>query len=279
MTHTPSGIRALLAEHGLEPSRALGQNFLADGNTARAIVRDAGVGPGDRVVEVGAGLGSLTIALVEAGCEVTAIEVDRRLAPVLRSLVEPAATVVEADAMRLDWSALLGPPDPARPWALVANLPYNIATPLVLDLLAGVPALERLVVLVQLEVAERIAATPGTKAYGIPSVKRAWWADAAVLRKVAPTVFVPRPRVDSAVVALRRHPAAGTEDERRAVFDLVEAGFGQRRKMLRRSLAGRATARGPRGGRHRSGGPGRGARPRGLVPSGRPAALRVGARN
>jgi 16S rRNA (adenine1518-N6/adenine1519-N6)-dimethyltransferase len=242
VTHTPSGIRALLADHGLEPSRALGQNFLADGNTARAIVRDAGVGPGDRVVEVGAGLGSLTLALLEAGCEVTAIEVDRHLAPVLRSLVEPAATVVQADALRLDWPALLGSDDPARPWALVANLPYNLATPLVLDLLAGVPALQRLVVLVQLEVAERLAATPGTKAYGIPSVKRAWWADAAVLRKVAPSVFVPRPRVDSAVVALRRHPAAGTEDERRAVFDLVEAGFGQRRKMLRRSLAGRATA-------------------------------------
>jgi len=240
VTHSPSGIRTLLAEHGLVASRALGQNFLADGNTARAIVRDAAVGAGDRVVEVGAGLGSLTLALVEAGCEVTAIEVDRRLAPVLRSLVEPAATVVEADALRLDWPALLGPADPARPWALVANLPYNIATPLVLDLLAGVPALDRLVVLVQLEVAQRLAATPGTKAYGIPSVKRAWWADAAVLRKVAPSVFMPRPRVDSAVVALRRHPPAGTEDERRAVFALVEAGFGQRRKMLRRSLAGRA---------------------------------------
>jgi 16S rRNA (adenine1518-N6/adenine1519-N6)-dimethyltransferase len=241
VTHSPTAIRELLAEHGLDASRALGQNFLADANTARAIVRQAAVGPGDRVVEVGAGLGSLTLALLEAGCEVTAIEVDRHLAPVLRTLVEPPATVVEADAMRLDWPALLGPADPERPWTLVANLPYNIATPLVLDLLEGAPEIQRMVVLVQLEVAERLAARPGSKAYGIPSVKRAWWAEAAVVRKVAPSVFVPQPRVQSGLVDLRRHEPPGDDQERAAVFALVEAGFGQRRKMLRRSLAGRAT--------------------------------------
>ncbi len=238
MTHSPSAIRSLLAEHGLEASRALGQNFMADANTVRRIVRLAGVGAGDRVVEVGAGLGSLTLALLEVGAEVTAIEVDKHLAPVLRSVVEPqGATVVEADAMRVDWAALLGPPAPDRPWALVANLPYNIATPLVLDLLETAPAVQRMLVLVQLEVGERLAAGPGTKAYGIPSVKLRWWADATIVGKVPPSVFIPQPRVDSALVEIRRHPPAGTGEQRAAVFDLVDAGFNQRRKMLRRSLS------------------------------------------
>jgi 16S rRNA (adenine1518-N6/adenine1519-N6)-dimethyltransferase len=239
VTHSPSSIRALLDEHGLAPSRALGQNFVADANTVRRIARLAGVGPDDHVVEVGAGLGSLTLALLETGASVTAIELDGRLAPVLRELVEPAgATVVEADAMRLDWSSLLAP----HPrWALVANLPYNVATPLVLDLLAGAPAIERMLVLVQLEVGERLAAGPGTKAYGIPSVRRAWWADAAIAGKVPPTVFVPQPRVESALVDIRRHSPPGDDELRRKTFALVEAGFGQRRKMLRRSLATLAT--------------------------------------
>jgi 16S rRNA (adenine1518-N6/adenine1519-N6)-dimethyltransferase len=240
VTHSPSAIHALLAEHGLEASRALGQNFVADANTVRKIVRLAGVHAGDPVVEVGAGLGSLTLALIEVGAEVTAVELDAHLVPVLRSVVEPAATVVEADAMQLDWAALLGPVDPARPWALVANLPYNIATPLVLDVLEAVPAIERMVVLVQLEVGERLAAGPGTKTYGIPSVKRAWWADASVVAKVAPSVFIPPPRVTSAVVDLRRHAPAGSEAERAVVFDLIETGFNQRRKMLRRSLSAKA---------------------------------------
>ena len=241
MTHSPAGIRALLAEHGLEPSRALGQNFVADANTVRRIARLAAVGPGDQVVEIGAGLGSLTLALVETGASVTALEVDRHLLPVLRSVVEPAgATVVEGDAMHLDWPGLLGPGP--GPWALVANLPYNIATPLVLDLLAGVPQVERMLVMVQLEVGERLAAGPGSKAYGIPSVKAAWWADARVVGKVPPSVFVPPPRVESALVQVVRRSPAGDEAERAAVFALVEAGFGQRRKMLRRSLADRVSA-------------------------------------
>lgn len=241
MTHSPSAIRALLAEHGLEPSRALGQNFMADANTVRTIVRLAAVGDGDRVVEVGAGLGSLTLGLLDAGCDVTAIEVDKHLLAVLRSEVEPRATVVAADAMELDWPELLDEPDPSRPWTLVANLPYNIATPLVLDLLERAPGIHRMLVLVQAEVGERLAAGPGSKAYGIPSVKRAWWADATVVRKVAASVFVPQPRVESALVEIRRREAVGSEQERVAVFRLVETGFNQRRKMLRRSLAGSAT--------------------------------------
>ncbi|MFL6204066.1 MAG: 16S rRNA (adenine(1518)-N(6)/adenine(1519)-N(6))-dimethyltransferase RsmA [Acidimicrobiales bacterium] len=239
MTHSPSAIRALLADHGLTPSRALGQNFVADANTVRRIARLAGVGAGDQVVEVGAGLGSLTLALLETGAHVTAIEADTHLVPVLREVVEPGgATVVEADAMHLDWDELLAP-HPS--WLLVANLPYNIATPLVLDLLAGAPAIERMLVMVQLEAGERLAASPGSKAYGIPSVRRAWWADATVVGKVPPTVFVPAPRVESALVDIRRRPPAGDAVQRDAVYALVEAGFGQRRKMLRRSLAGVAT--------------------------------------
>jgi 16S rRNA (adenine1518-N6/adenine1519-N6)-dimethyltransferase len=239
VTHSPSAVRALLAEHGLEPSRALGQNFVADANTVRKIARLAGIGAGDRVVEIGAGLGSLTLALAETGAEVTAVEVDRHLLPVLRSVVEPVGVrVTEGDAMRMDWAEVLGPPDAGRPWVLVANLPYNIATPLVLDLLAGVAAIERMLVMVQLEVGERLAARPGSKAYGIPSVKVAWWAEADVVGKVSPTVFVPPPRVESALVAVRRRAEPAGPAVREAVFRLVEAGFNQRRKMLRRSLSG-----------------------------------------
>ena len=239
MTHTPTSLRALLAAHGLEPSRALGQNFVADPNTVRRIVRLADLAPGTRVVEIGAGLGSLTLALLEVGAAVTAVELDRHLVPILREVVEPGgATVVQADAMTLDWEALLGPVDAGQPWVLVANLPYNIATPLVLDLLAGVPQIERMLVMVQLEVGERLAAGPGTRTYGIPSVKLAWWAEARVVGKVSPTVFVPPPRVESALVDVRRQAPDGDDAERQAVFALVEAGFQQRRKMLRRSLAG-----------------------------------------
>ncbi len=241
MTLTRRQVRELLAEHGLSPRRALGQNFVADPNTVRRIANLAGVGPGDRVVEIGAGLGSLTVALAETGADVTAVEVDRHLVPVLRSVVEPLGVrVVEGDAMSLDWDRVLGG-DPAGArgdrWALVANLPYNVATPLVLDLLADVPEIDRMLVLVQREVAERLAARPGSKAYGIPSVKVAYWADADVVGRVPPTVFVPQPRVESALVRLRRlaHPPVDADPER--LFRLVEAGFGQRRKMLRRSLA------------------------------------------
>jgi 16S rRNA (adenine1518-N6/adenine1519-N6)-dimethyltransferase len=239
VTLSPRQVRELLAEHDLAPSRALGQNFVADPNTVRRIAALAEVGPGDRVVEVGAGLGSLTLALAETGADVTAIETDRHLLPVLREVVEPVGVrVVHGDARRLDWPALLAEADR---WDLVANLPYNIATPLVLDLLEGAPAIERMLVMVQREVGERLAAHVGDEAYGIPSVKAAWWAEAQVVGRVPATVFVPQPRVESALVRLVRHaePPPGVGDvERKAVFRLVDAGFGQRRKMLRRSLAG-----------------------------------------
>lgn len=239
MTHTPTRIRQLLADHGIQPSRALGQNFVSDPNTVRRIVRLAGVEPGDDVLEIGAGLGSLSLALAEAGAHVLAVELDRNLVPILREVAEPEGVrVVHADAMSLDWDDLLGD----RAWKLVANLPYNIATPLVLDLLEGVPQIERMLVMVQLEVAQRLAGRPGSKAYGIPSVKAAWWADAEIVGKVPPTVFVPPPRVTSALVQLVRRAAPADGDLRAEVFHLVEVAFGQRRKMLRRSLAGAADA-------------------------------------
>lgn len=236
MTLSRTEITELLAAHGLSPSRALGQNFVADPNTVRRIARLAAVGPGDRVVEIGAGLGSLTLALAETGAQVVAVEVDRYVLPVLLAQVEPhGVRVVEGDALALDWSAVLAGGDE---WVLVANLPYNVATPLVLDLLDGVPAIARMLVMVQLEAGERLAADVGDPAYGIPSVKVRYWATARVVGKVPPSVFVPRPKVDSALVEIvrRDHPATDADPER--LFALVRAGFGQRRKMLRRSLAG-----------------------------------------
>jgi 16S rRNA (adenine1518-N6/adenine1519-N6)-dimethyltransferase len=237
-TLTRRAVGDLMARHDLRPRRALGQNFVVDPNTVRRIARLAGVGPGDRVVEIGAGLGSLTMALLETGAEVTAVEVDRHLLPVLREVVEPAgARVVQGDALALDWPALLGD----GPWALVANLPYNVASPLVADLLDAVPAITRMLVMVQREVGERLAASVGDAAYGALSVKVAYWASASVVGRVPPTVFVPQPKVESALVAMVRRPAPAVDPDVVApdrLFALVRAGFGQRRKMLRRSLAG-----------------------------------------
>jgi 16S rRNA (adenine1518-N6/adenine1519-N6)-dimethyltransferase len=194
------------------------------------------VGTGDRVVEVGAGAGSLTLALADTGARVLAIEIDRRLLPVLREVVGPVAvTVVEGDALTLDWPGLLGDDE----WVLVANLPYNVATPLVATLLDRVPAIVRMVVMVQREVGERLAARPGSAAYGAVSVKVAYWGTAEVLGFVPPTVFWPEPKVESAIVGIRRRPANELLDvDRERFFRLVAAGFAQRRKMLRRSLAG-----------------------------------------
>jgi 16S rRNA (adenine1518-N6/adenine1519-N6)-dimethyltransferase len=238
-------VQALLDSHGLRPSRALGQNFVADPNTVRRIARLAGVGAADRVIEIGPGLGSLTLALAETGAEVTAVELDHHLVPVLRSvLADTEARVMEADALRLDWAELLGAAD-GRPWVLVANLPYNVATPLVCDLLDTVPAITRMLVMVQREVAERLAASVGDGAYGRVSVKVAYWATAKIVGRVPASVFVPRPRVESALVSIERRdapavdPAAISAD---ALFSVVRAGFAHRRKMLRGALAGVAGA-------------------------------------
>ena len=240
MTHSRRELTDLLARHGLSPSRALGQNFVADPNTVRRIARLAEVGAGDDVVEVGAGLGSLTLALAETGASVTAVELDRYLLPVLREVVDPVGvTVVEGDAMRLDWDALLAGSDR---WVLVANLPYNVATPLVADLLDGVPRIARMLVMVQHEVGERLAAGPGDEAYGAVSVKVRYWAEATLVGKVPANVFVPRPNVESALVRIARRPAPAVDVPAARLFPLVRAGFAQRRKMLRRALAGLVTA-------------------------------------
>ena len=176
------------------------------------------------------------MALAQTGASVTAVEIDRYLAPVLRSVAEPmGVTVVEADAMSLDWPGLLAGHER---WVLVANLPYNIATPLVLDLLEDAPAIDRMLVMVQREVGERLAAGPGDAAYGGPSVKLAYWATAKVAGRVPPTVFVPRPRVESVLVSIKRRPTPAVDVDREWLFRLIGAGFGQRRKMLRRALTG-----------------------------------------
>ncbi|HVC14501.1 MAG TPA: 16S rRNA (adenine(1518)-N(6)/adenine(1519)-N(6))-dimethyltransferase RsmA [Acidimicrobiales bacterium] len=233
-------VRRLMDEHGLRPSKALGQHFVADPNTVGRIVRLAGVDDTSHVVEVGAGLGSLTLALGRTGAEVVAVEVDRHLVPVLRSVVGECGNVrvVEGDGLRLDFSQILGE---VTPWTLVANLPYNVATPIVVRVLEEAPQIRSMLVMVQREVAERLAAAPGTRAYGAVSVKVRYWAQAAVVGSVPPTVFVPRPSVDSALVRIVRRDvpalAPGAVTYRR-LCAVVQAGFGQRRKMLRRSLAG-----------------------------------------
>ena len=232
-------ITALLAEHGLHPSRALGQNFVADPNTVRRIVRLAGVGAGTPVVEIGAGLGSLTLALAETGAAVVAVEVDRYLVPVLREVLAGTdVDVVEGDALTLDWGSLLAR-DPG-PWSLVANLPYNVAVPVTIGVLERAPMVASLLVMVQREGGERMAARGGEDAYGAVSVKVDYWSRAEVVGRVPATVFVPRPNVESVLVRLERRSAPAVDPSLVSydrLFSVVRAGFAQRRKMLRRSLA------------------------------------------
>jgi 16S rRNA (adenine1518-N6/adenine1519-N6)-dimethyltransferase len=263
VTLTAAEVRRLLREREIRPAKALGQNFVADPNTVRRIVRLAGVQPGDRVVEVGPGLGSLTLALAEAGARVVALELDRRLSEVVREVTAGLdVSVVVGDALRVRWDEVLaaapagdsargsgepvgasgeaagGPGD--RPWTLVANLPYNVATPVVIRVLEEAPAIRSLLVMVQREVGERLAAGPGDDGYGATSVKVAYWASAEVVGRVPPTVFVPRPRVESVLVRILRLPVPAVDPEvvgYDRLFEVVRAGFGQRRKMLRRSLA------------------------------------------
>jgi 16S rRNA (adenine1518-N6/adenine1519-N6)-dimethyltransferase len=233
--HSRNDIGALLSENGLAPRRDLGQNFVVDANTVRKIARLAEIGPNDHVVEIGAGLGSLTLALAETGASITAIEVDHGVAGVLRTVVAdlPNVTVVEADALRLDWKATLAA---APRWVLVANLPYNVATPLICDLLDFAPAVERMLVMVQREVAERLCAPAGAAAYGAVSVKVAYWATARLAGTVPASVFVPRPNVESALADIRRLPYPAVDVPSEPLFKLIRTAFSQRRKMLRRSL-------------------------------------------
>lgn len=231
---TPASVRALLAEHELRPSRRLGQHFVADPNTARRIVRLAGVDAGDRVLEIGPGLGSLTLALLEHGCEVLALEVDRKLAAVLEQVVAGQdARVVTGDALEVDIGALLD----AGAWQLVSNLPYNVATPVVIRLLDEAPSVSSGLVMVQREVAERLVAAPGSSAYGAASLRVAYYADAKIVGMVPRAVFIPVPKVDSALVRFVRREAPPVDvPSRERLFELVRAGFAHRRQMLRRTL-------------------------------------------
>jgi 16S rRNA (adenine1518-N6/adenine1519-N6)-dimethyltransferase len=232
----PAQIRDLADLLGVNPTKKLGQNFVVDANTVRRIVRAAEVQPGETVVEIGPGLGSLTLALLEARASVVAVEIDPRLAqqlPLTAAELAPDAplTVVTADAMRVTEL-------PAQPTVLVANLPYNVSVPVLLHFLETFPGIRRGLVMVQAEVGERLAAAPGSKIYGSPSVKAAWYGRFALAGKVSRQVFWPVPNVDSVLVRFDRHDMPGDEDERRRVFAIVDAAFGQRRKMLRQSLAG-----------------------------------------
>jgi 16S rRNA (adenine1518-N6/adenine1519-N6)-dimethyltransferase len=238
---TPSDVREIAGRLGVRPSRRWGQNFVIEPGTVRRIAALASVGPDDLVLEVGPGLGSLTLALLETGpAGVIAVEVDPMLAGELPRTVAARApalagrlAVVTADALCISERDL-----PAAPSVLVANLPYNVAVPVVLHLLAALPSLERGLVMVQAEVADRMCAAPGSRVYGAPSVKLAWYAAARSAGTVSRSVFWPVPNVDSRLVAFTRHDPPEGSASREDVFGVVDAAFGQRRKTLRAALAG-----------------------------------------
>jgi 16S rRNA (adenine1518-N6/adenine1519-N6)-dimethyltransferase len=236
----PTSVRRIAARLDLRPTKQRGQNFVTDANTVRRIVAASGVGPDDAVLEIGPGLGSLTLGLLEAAGEVVAVEIDELLAGELPATVSArmperadALTVITADALRVTEL-------PVEPTVVVANLPYNVSVPVLLHLLATFAGWAHGLVMVQAEVADRIAAPPGSKVYGVPSVKMAWYARAARVGTVPPTVFWPVPNVESGLVSIVRRDPPGTSATREQVFAVVDAAFGQRRKMLRSALAGLA---------------------------------------
>jgi 16S rRNA (adenine1518-N6/adenine1519-N6)-dimethyltransferase len=231
----PVPVRDLAARHGIRPSKALGQNFLLDPNLARAIAADAGVEPGSRVVEIGAGLGSLTVALADAGArEVLALEFDRTLLPALEEAVagRSAVRIVHADATKLDWSSVLD----GGAWVACANLPYNVGTRIVVDLLERAPMVTRLAVMLQHEVGERLVAGPGDPAYGAVSVRVAYRARGVLVRRVPPDVFWPRPSVGSVIVRLDRLEGPPVDVAEERLWPVVDEAFAQRRKTVRNAL-------------------------------------------
>jgi 16S rRNA (adenine1518-N6/adenine1519-N6)-dimethyltransferase len=230
-------IRELAAKLDLKPSKSLGQNFVIDSNVCTKIVRTAGVTSDDIALEIGPGLGSLTLALLDAAQSVIAVEIDPRLAQQLPLTVADhfeypdKLTVINKDALAVNDL-------PVAPTVLVANLPYNVSVPVLLHLLEKFPTLRTGVVMVQAEVADRLAAKPGGKEYGIPSVKAAWWADVKNVGTVSRSIFWPAPNVDSKLVGFTRRETAGSEESRAKVFTIIDAAFAQRRKMLRSALSG-----------------------------------------
>jgi 16S rRNA (adenine1518-N6/adenine1519-N6)-dimethyltransferase len=231
-------VRRIAEELDIRPTKKWGQNFVIDPNTVRRIVRVADVSPDDVVLEVGPGVGSLTLALLETGARVVAVEIDPRLAERLPATVaefarETAERLVVMNADAMDVSTL-----PSAPTALVANLPYNVAVPVVLHLLAAFPSIQRVLVMVQREVAERLCAEPGSRTYGVPSVKARWFGDVSYAGDVGRSVFWPAPNVDSGLVSIIRRPEGKTADRER-VFAIIDAAFGQRRKKLRTAVSSR----------------------------------------
>ena len=230
-------IRELAELLDLRPAKSLGQNFVIDGNVCQKIVRVAGVTADDIALEIGPGLGSLTLALLEVTSIVIAVEIDQRLADRLPITVaehkdsDYKLTVINTDALAIREL-------PIAPTVLVANLPYNVSVPVLLHLLEILPSLNTGVVMVQAEVADRLAAKPGTKEYGIPSLKASWWAQVSGAGSVSRSIFWPVPGVDSKLVSFKRHETPGDEAMRKGVFQLVDAAFAQRRKMLRAALSG-----------------------------------------
>jgi len=230
-------IRELAAQLDLKPSKSLGQNFVIDSNVCTKIVRTAGVTQDDIALEIGPGLGSLTLAMLEIAKSVIAVEIDPRLAQQLPITVAQhfehpeKLTVINKDALAVYEL-------PIAPTVLVANLPYNVSVPVLLHLLEKFPSIRTGVVMVQAEVADRLAAKPGGKEYGIPSVKAAWWADVKNVGTVSRSIFWPAPNVDSKLVGFTRRETAGTEESRAKVFTIIDAAFAQRRKMLRSALSG-----------------------------------------
>jgi 16S rRNA (adenine1518-N6/adenine1519-N6)-dimethyltransferase len=229
-------IRELAQELGLKPAKSLGQNFVIDGNVCKKIVRIAGVTSTDVALEIGPGLGSLTLALLEEARSVIAVEIDERLAMRLPQTIQThnhssaTFTVIHQDALHLKTL-------PESPTVLVANLPYNVSVPVLLHFLENFQTLKSGVVMVLAEVADRLAAKPGSKEYGIPSVKAAWWADLSGAGSISRSVFWPTPGVDSKLVSFIRHQPLGDESLRKSVFTLIDAAFAQRRKMLRSALS------------------------------------------
>lgn len=234
MTLSRPRVHELLETHGLAARRKRGQNFVADPNTVRKIAGVASLGPGDLAIEVGPGLGSLTLALVETGATVRAIEIDEGLADVARTIVGDTATIISGDACTVDWNDLIGSHEGRV--VLVSNLPYNVGTTIILDVLLQVPQISELVVMVQAEVADRLVAIPGRREYGIPSVFVASCASASIVAKVPPSVFVPKPKVESSVVHIIRDDPPQVANVDGSFSDLVRTGFAQRRKMIRKSL-------------------------------------------
>lgn len=243
---TSNDIRELCAQLNIRPTKTLGQNFVNDPGTVRKIVRNAGVQAGEQVLEIGPGLGSLTLALLEAGAQVSAVEIDPPLAQALPTTAQARFPEAKLQVFTADALTITGPEsiDGATPTRLVANLPYNVAVPIVLTVLEKLPSIQTVLVMVQAEVADRLAATPGNKIYGVPSAKVAWYASARRTLTIGRNVFYPVPNVDSALVKIERCPHPDTAATREQVFAVIDAAFAQRRKTLRQALAGLAGSAG-----------------------------------